>query len=119
MAGRHPYSVNLLIVSAAFAFTASSARGGEQTFDDFFGTYFQRIEGITDGAGDAKDVNSASQIIDPWPPYVLDRRIPGNGSRLTGAIERYQDVRRLKESAPPLPADSNSSGGLAGGAAAR
>jgi hypothetical protein len=29
-------------------------------------------------------------VIDPWPPGVGDRRIPANGERMVGAVERYQ-----------------------------
>jgi hypothetical protein len=92
--------------------TFHCARAGEGLFEVFFGSYFHRIEGVTVGAGDAKDVNAASEIIDPWPRNVWTRRIPSNGPRMVGAIERYQDVRKLKEAAPPLaPVDSVSGAG--------
>jgi hypothetical protein len=52
--------------------------------------YFERRDTIVSGAGDARDVNAATHIIDPWPRYVGNRRIPANGQRMTGAIERYQ-----------------------------
>jgi hypothetical protein len=52
--------------------------------------YFQRTDTITMSAGNAKEVNSTIHIIDPWPPYVGNRRIPANGARMTGAIQRYQ-----------------------------
>jgi hypothetical protein len=57
---------------------------------------------VTASAGNAKSVNSAAHIIDPWPPYVANRRIPGNGARMVGAIERYKDVKKLQEAAPTL-----------------
>ena len=62
--------------------------------------YHHRSETIVVGAGDAKNVNAASEMLDPWPPYVRNRSLPANGSRMTGAIQRYEDVRKLKE-APP------------------
>jgi hypothetical protein len=92
--------------------SASCAVAGDQTFEDLFGEYFHRIDAITVGAGNAKEVNAASQVIDPWPPHVRNRRIPANGARMTGAIQRYQDVRRLKEAAPTLAPDSISPTGF-------
>ncbi len=90
--------------------SVSCAAAGDQTFDDFFGHYFQRSDTITVGAGNAKEVNAASQMLDPWPPHVGDRRIPANGPRMTKAIERYQDVKRLKEAAPTLAPEISSTG---------
>ena len=52
--------------------------------------YFERKDTIVSGAGDARNVNAATHIIDPWPRYVGNRRIPGNGERMTGAVERYR-----------------------------
>jgi hypothetical protein len=52
--------------------------------------YFERQDTIVSGAGDARDVNAATHIIDPWPPYVGDRHIPGNGQRMARAVERYR-----------------------------
>lgn len=52
--------------------------------------YLYRIDPITLSAGNAKDVNAAAQIIDPWPRYVGNRRIPANGERMVGAVQRYQ-----------------------------
>ena len=60
--------------------------------------YLQRTDTITMSAGNAKEVNSAIHTIDPWPPHVYDRRIPANGARMTGAIQRYQQPQ---VSAPP------------------
>ena len=41
--------------------------------------YLERKDTIVSGAGDARDVNAATHIIDPWPRYVGNRRIPANG----------------------------------------
>ena len=90
----------------AFAAAASAASAGDQSFEDFFGSYFHRSDTIVVGAGDAKNVNAASEMLDPWPPYVRNRSLPANGSRMTGAIQRYEDVRKLKEAAPPLSPES-------------
>jgi hypothetical protein len=96
--------------------SAFSAGADDRTFEDFFGDYFQRSDSVTVGAGDAKQVNAASQMLDPWPPHVGDRRIPANGPRMTGAIQRYQDVKKLKEAAPPLAPEAISPTGFASGA---
>jgi len=76
------------------------ARAGELLYE-FWEPYFQRNEGITTDAGDAKDVNAATHIIDPWPPYVANRRIPANGQRMTGAVDRYRRGR-LQFAPPPI-----------------
>jgi hypothetical protein len=52
--------------------------------------YLHRTDAITLSAGNAKDVNAATHIIDPWPRHVANRRIPGNGERIARAMERYK-----------------------------
>src|SRR5262249_32883622 len=74
-----------ILVGGSFA--ASVALAWDQ---DPFAMYFQRTDKITLGGGDAKAVNAATHIIDPWPRYVGNRRIPGNGDRLSRAVERYR-----------------------------
>ena len=79
--------------------------------------YFQRSDKITLGAGDAKDVNAATHVIDPWPRYVGNRRIPGNGDRLSRAVERYRQGS-YRPPAPPLSPYGGigvGGGGLGGG----
>ena len=68
---------------------------------DPFAMYIQRSDKITLGAGDAKDVNAATHVIDPWPRYVGDRRIPGNGDRLSRAVGRYNQGSN-RQPAPPI-----------------
>ena len=63
--------------------------------------YFQRKDNIVSGDGDAKDVNAATHIIDPWPRYVGDRRIPANGDRMSRAVERYRQGS-YRPPAPPI-----------------
>ena len=74
---------------AAFAATlaCSEAWAWDQ---DPAAQYFERKDTIVSGAGDARDVNAATHIIDPWPRYVGDRRIPANGERMSRAVERYR-----------------------------
>jgi hypothetical protein len=79
---------------------------------DPFAMYFQRSDSITLWEGDAKDVNAATHVIDPWPPYVGNRRIPVNGDRLSGAIKRYR-CGSYQQPAPPI--SPYSAGGLGGG----
>jgi hypothetical protein len=52
--------------------------------------YLHRSDTITLSAGNAKDVNAATHVIDPWPRYVGNRHIPANGERMVGAVQRYQ-----------------------------
>jgi hypothetical protein len=72
------------------------------TSEDPFVHYFERKDGVTLGAGNAKSINSATHIIDPWNRNVGNTRIAGNGQRMTGAMERYRDVTKLPQAAPPI-----------------
>jgi hypothetical protein len=103
----------------AFAAAASTALAGDQSFEDFFGSYFHRTDTIAVGAGDAKNVNAMSEILDPWPPHVRNRRLPANGARMTGAIERYEDVRKLKEAPTTLAPEAINATGLSSNASGR
>jgi hypothetical protein len=81
-----------------------------------FATYFQRSDKITLGEGDAKAVNAATHVIDPWPRYVGKRRIPGNGDRLSRAVERYRQGSYRQPAAPISPyVGFGAGGGGAGG----
>jgi hypothetical protein len=71
-------------------------------WDDPFEQYFQRKDTVILGAGDAKAVNSATHVIDPWPRNVGNTRIPGNGERMVGAVERYRDVNKLPRAPKPI-----------------
>jgi hypothetical protein len=84
--------IRCIIGSAAFAasLTYSNAWAWDQ---DPAAQYLERKDTIVSGAGDARDVNAATHIIDPWPRYVGNRRIPGNGERMAGAVERYRTNR--------------------------
>src|SRR5262245_52397324 len=80
------------------SFAASAALAWDQ---NPFATYFQRSDKITLWEGDAKAVNTATHVIDPWPRYVGNRRIPGNGDRLSRAVERYRQGS-YRQPAPPI-----------------
>ncbi len=72
-----------------------------------------RTEFVTRGAGDDIDLNKATQTIDPWPPYVKNRRLTLDGSRAGLAMQRYQTNRVLKprplnaEKAAEMPQPDN------------
>jgi hypothetical protein len=68
---------------AALAATAGGCWGDN-------GQYLHRADTITLGAGNAANINAATHVIDPWPPRVANRRIPANGERMVGAVERYR-----------------------------
>ena len=86
------------VVLVGSSFAGSGALAWDQ---NPFAMYFQRSDKITLGEGDAKAVNSATHVIDPWPRYVGNRRIPGNGDRLSRAVERYRQGS-YRQPAPPI-----------------
>ena len=106
------------IITFAVLVGGSFAGSGALAWDQNpFAMYFQRTDKITLGAGDAKAVNAATHVIDPWPRYVGNRRIPGNGDRLSRAVERYRQGS-YRQPAPPIspyPAGGYAVGGGAGG----
>ena len=85
---RVPLTTPVLVLFAVFAAGEVSA-GEDQDFEDFFGAYRHRIEGVTVGVGDAPASNTAAQMIDPWPVYSQDRHIRSESQRMIGAIRRY------------------------------
>jgi hypothetical protein len=105
---------SLVLTGGLLAGTAAMA-WDQYPFDE----YIQRSDKVFLGAGDDQDANTATHVIDPWPRYAGDRRIPGNGERMSGAVERYRDVRKLQSAPKPieplLDVDSASGGGGGGG----
>ena len=83
--------------TAAFALAlglaAVPAGAGDVDWEDIFAPYRQRIDTATTSSGNAQDVNTVTQMITPWPPYVHNRRISTDGARMVGAIEQYRDPR--------------------------
>jgi hypothetical protein len=108
------------LVAMAPLMACSTARAQDIISDDFAAPYLQRIEGVTPDAGNAKEVNAATHVIDPWPPYAANRHIPANGERMAGAAERYRDVSKLPLAPPPIAPTPIGVSGLssAGGATA-
>ena len=103
--------IKCIISLAAFAATlaCSEAWAWDQ---DPAAQYFERKDTIVSGAGDARDVNAATHIIDPWPRYVGDRRIPANGQRMTGAVQRYRENTPWLTPCAILPTYDIQTGGI-------
>jgi hypothetical protein len=76
---------------------------------EFTEPYLQRTEGVTASVGNARDVNAVTHMIDPWPRHVRNRRIPANGERMAGAIDRYRRGR-LQFAPPPITPIYNTTG---------
>jgi hypothetical protein len=51
--------------------------------------YVKRRDTITLAAGEAHSWNRVVHTADPWPPYVMNTRIPGDGQRTQAVIQRY------------------------------
>lgn len=73
--------------------------------------YVKRRDTITLSAGEAQDWNKVVHTADPWPPYVMDTNIPGNGQRTAGVIRAYSTGSNGQ-------AGSNGAAAPAGGAGA-
>jgi hypothetical protein len=80
------------IIRALSCLAVASVAGGcwPGLYGNNAAQYLQRSDTITLSAGNAKDINAATHVIDPWPRYVRNRRIPANGERMVGAVQRYQ-----------------------------
>jgi hypothetical protein len=101
----------LAVTTLLFAFSASA---GDVIYGDFAAPYLQRSDTIFPGEGDAKSVNSAIHVIDPWPRHSANRHIPANGERMSGAVERYRDVRKLPQAPQPIAPVNIETSGLSG-----
>ncbi|QRM27639.1 hypothetical protein [Microvirga sp. VF16] len=51
--------------------------------------YLEHRDTITLRAGDAQAWNKTVHTADPWPPYVMNNHIPGDGQRTAAVIQRY------------------------------
>jgi len=102
----------IILAALAGGLGSTSALAWDQ---DPFAQYLQRSDTITLDAGNAKETNAVTHVIDPWPRYVGNRRIPGNGQRLSGAVERYRDVSKLKEAPKPIIPLLDTTLGVSGG----
>lgn len=84
-------------VTVGLSFSTASA-WDQNPFDQ----YLQRKDTVTLDAGNAKATNTVTHMINPWPPHVFDRRIPGNGERMTDAVERTRNVGRIPRVPCPI-----------------
>jgi hypothetical protein len=96
------------MVTAGISVCALCAAPAMAWDQDFFGSYFQRSDKIVLSEGDAKEVNAATHVIDPWPRYVGQRKIRSNGDRMVGAADRYRNVRAAP---PPITFPPSQGGG--------
>ena len=84
------------VLLAVFTLGSCNGLAGNDEMD----RYFQRSDTLTLSAGDAKQVNSATHTIHPWPSYVGDRRIIVQAGKTNGAMTRY---RKGSQPFDPLP----------------
>lgn len=81
------YKISVLF-AATVLMSCSAASAGD--WEDICAPYLQRIDKATTSSGNARAVNSAIQIINPWPRNVRNRNIPANGARMVGVIKKYE-----------------------------
>ncbi len=101
-------AVVLLMLFSAGGCAPTNVVPTVQTYNpvDSVQEYTQRSDTITLSAGNAQDVNTRVQEIDPWPRYVGNKRIAANGERMAGAVERYRDVSKQHQAPQTLPLGS-------------
>jgi hypothetical protein len=75
---------------AVVALAAGCAGCWTGVYDNPGAEYLHRSDTVTLSAGNAKNVNAVTHIIDPWPRNVANRRITGHGERMAHAMERYR-----------------------------
>ena len=51
--------------------------------------YLKRSDTVSLSAGETQAWNKVVHTTDPWPPYVMDTRISGDGRRTAAVIQRY------------------------------
>ncbi len=51
--------------------------------------YLKRSDTVSLSAGETQAWNKVVHVADPWPPYVMNTQIPGDGQRTAGVIQRY------------------------------
>jgi hypothetical protein len=73
--------------------------------------YTKRQDTVTAAAGDAQDWNKTIHIADPWPPYVMNTQITGDGQRVAGVVQRYS------AGSPPASPESSTPAGATAPAA--
>jgi hypothetical protein len=112
-----PTLISILLAASCGACAPPTVVATPQIYypEDAYQEYTQRSDKVTLSAGDAAEVNARVQVIDPWPPYVADRRIPADGQRMAGAVERSRDVSKIGQTPPPLSIQQTSTVTAGGG----
>jgi hypothetical protein len=76
--------------------------------------YLKRRDTVTLEAGDAQAWNSVIHTADPWPPYVADTQIEGDGQRVARVMQRYSTgAAAASQAAQPPASDAAGSSGEA------
>jgi len=90
------------IVRTIGSLTLAMALGGCWTgiYENPAAQYVNRSDTVTLSAGNAKNVNAVTHVIDPWPRNVNNHRIRGNGERMVGAVQRYQRPQAARSPSP-------------------
>jgi hypothetical protein len=75
--------------------------------------YLKRSDTVSLSAGETQAWNRVVHVADPWPPYVMDTHIPGDGRRTAGVIQRYStgNAGAGSEQPPDLTKDAPGSSG--------
>jgi hypothetical protein len=89
------------LAGALLVLMAGAASAQDFDWDDIFAPYRQRIDTETTSSGNAQNVNAATQMLTPWPPYVQNRHLLTDGARMVGAVERYRNPLGASGSAAP------------------
>ncbi len=56
--------------------------------------YMKRSDSVSLSAGETQAWNKVVHTADPWPPYVMNTEISGDGQRTAAAIQRYSTGRQ-------------------------
>jgi hypothetical protein len=87
---------------------------GYGTYEYPAAQYVNRTQKITTSAGNAQEINEATQVIDPWLPTTGNRNIPANGDRMVNAAERYRAKTQGGQAGQLGQAGASPVGGSAG-----
>ena len=79
--------------------------------------YFDRMDKISSGAGNAVAHNIAVQTINPWPRHAFNDRISIDGRRIALGFRRYQTGRTIPPASLATSAIRPIAGGIVGAAA--
>lgn len=109
MSARKSSSISRRLTALASLLTAGGLAGCVD--------YTEHRDTVTLRAGDAQAWNKVVHIADPWPPYVMNTRIPGDGKRTAVVIQRYSTGDGNAGAAQGLAPAGDAAAGAANGAA--